>query len=75
MMVTYLELLRMEEKETQPERIFYNNLEYRWDKTFHGYFRKGREHEPWERYSLLGEVAREYDPVEQVTEKIIEIID
>lgn len=75
MMITYLELLRKEEKKTQPKKVFYNNSEYHWDKTFHGYFRKGKEYEPWESYSLLGDVARMYDPIEQVTEKIIEIID
>ena len=71
-MVTYLELLEMEEKGTQPERVFYNDSVYRWD---NGYFRKGREHEPYESYSLLGDVSREFDPIELITKNIIEIID
>ena len=74
MMVTYLELLEMMKNKTQPEKIIYDNCEYEWGNAFHEYFREGKEGEPYEFYALFGDISREFNPFELITEKIIEII-
>lgn len=74
MVITYLELLEMEKNKTQPKKVFYDNSLYEWGAGFHEYYRKGKEGEPYEFYSLFGDVSW-FTPFELITEKIIEIID